>query len=436
MKRYMALLSVPLLAGTLAACGTAPGGAKTSSGPVTLWDTQVAPYKNVIQSETHAFNKANPKQPPVNPVWFSNNPYKQKLRIAMGSGNGPTIYMNFGGGILDSYVKAGDAYNLSSALSNDPAWKSRFMPYVWSEVTFGGKIYGIPYTGSTPAFVFYNKSIFAKYGLSVPKTWPQFIHVISVLKAHGVTPISLGGKDQWSYLYLTELISERLAGAAPYNAMVKGSSSVWGSHAMMADYTDIQKLVKMGAFEPGFTEVGTNNNQAEQLFTQGHAAMQVLASWAYGRYQSVGSSTFMKHDLGWFRFPSMPGSGQNSYDQVGLPADYYSINPHASKAQIKEAVSYLKHVALNSSEVKASLSKLGSVPGVAGVSSAIQTAPASSQSWLAYQNSQLKKAPVFEEAWDQALGPVHATALLDNLSKLFALQITPQQMATNMEAVK
>lgn len=435
MRRCLGMFGVALLSGTLAACGASGSGA-TASGPATLWDTQVAPYKNVIQGQTQTFNKSNPKALPVKTVWFSNNPYKQKLRIAMGSGTGPTIYMNFGGGILDSYVKAGDGYNFTPALNSDPAWKSRFLPFVWSEVTFGGKIYGIPYTGSTPAFMFYNKAIFAKYGLSVPKTWPEFLHVITVLKKHGVTPISLGGKDQWSYLYFIELLSERLAGAAPYNAFVKGSPSIWGSKAMMTDYKDLQELVKMGAFEPGFTEIGTNNNQAEQLFVSGHAGMQLLASWGYGRYKSLGSKTFIAKDLGWFRFPTIPGSTQSPYDQVGLPGDYYSINPHASKAQIKQAVKYVKDVALNAVEIKAVLTDSGSVPAIRGVRSVISTLPSSLRPWLSYQQQQLKKAPVFEEAWDQALGPAHATALLDNLSKLFALQISPQQMATNMETVK
>ena len=45
--------------------------------------------------------------------------------------------------------------------------------------------------------VFYNKTIFAQYGLSVPRTWSQFSHVLNVLKSHGVTPISVMGIQGW-----------------------------------------------------------------------------------------------------------------------------------------------------------------------------------------------------------------------------------------------
>jgi raffinose/stachyose/melibiose transport system substrate-binding protein len=42
---------------------------------------------------------------------------------------------------------------------------------------------------------------------------------------------------------------------------------------------------------------------------------------------------------------------------------------------------------------------------------------------------------VFAQSWDQALSPTAAEVLLDNISKLFALSISPQQFANNMNAV-
>lgn len=44
-------------------------------------------------------------------------------------------------------------------------------------------------------------------------------------------------------------------------------------------------------------------------------------------------------------------------------------------------------------------------------------------------------AKVFAQSWDQALSPTAAEKLLDNIAKLFQLSITPQQFATNMNAV-
>jgi raffinose/stachyose/melibiose transport system substrate-binding protein len=38
-------------------------------------------------------------------------------------------------------------------------------------------------------------------------------------------------------------------------------------------------------------------------------------------------------------------------------------------------------------------------------------------------------------SWDQALPPGQATAVLDNLGKLFIKEITPRQFSSNMAAV-
>lgn len=43
----------------------------------------------------------------------------------------------------------------------------------------------------------YNKEIFDKYGLSVPKTMDEWLDVCKTLKENGVTPISVDGVDRW-----------------------------------------------------------------------------------------------------------------------------------------------------------------------------------------------------------------------------------------------
>ena len=45
------------------------------------------------------------------------------------------------------------------------------------------------------------------------------------------------------------------------------------------------------------------------------------------------------------------------------------------------------------------------------------------------------KAKVFAQSWDQALSPTAAETLLDNIAKLFQLQISPQQFVDNMNKV-
>ncbi len=44
----------------------------------------------------------------------------------------------------------------------------------------------------------YNKEIFAKYGIEVPKTWDELIAACDKLKAAGVAPFYATLKDNWT----------------------------------------------------------------------------------------------------------------------------------------------------------------------------------------------------------------------------------------------
>ena len=55
------------------------------------------------------------------------------------------------------------------------AVKGKFPAAVWNQVTLGGSgaVYGVP-QDTAPMLFFYRKSLFAKYGLAVPKTWDDY----------------------------------------------------------------------------------------------------------------------------------------------------------------------------------------------------------------------------------------------------------------------
>ena len=52
--------------------------------------------------------------------------------------------------------------------------KGKFAPGIWNQVTLGSDaVYGVP-QDSAPMLFFYRKSLFAKYGFTVPKTWDDY----------------------------------------------------------------------------------------------------------------------------------------------------------------------------------------------------------------------------------------------------------------------
>jgi raffinose/stachyose/melibiose transport system substrate-binding protein len=86
------------------------------------------------------------------------------------------------------------------------------------QYTMGYKngIYGVTvaeYVNNTG--LFYKKDVLAKYGLSVPTTFDEFINDLKTLKAHGVTPIYVAGKDGYQNIIWAGIINQLLMAGKP-----------------------------------------------------------------------------------------------------------------------------------------------------------------------------------------------------------------------------
>ena len=112
-------------------------------------------------------------------------------------------------GLYCSTAKAGVVQPFADpGVSNagNPTLEKEFMPSTLDAVTINGKLYGMPILGTQPVFFFYNKSVFAKAGLSFPKTWSQLLSDIKTFNAKGDIPIALGNADEWEGLMLLKYL--------------------------------------------------------------------------------------------------------------------------------------------------------------------------------------------------------------------------------------
>ena len=111
---------------------TSSNGATT----ITLWDGRAGAQQATVQKAIDRFNKQRSKIH-VAAEFFQNDPYKQKLQVAMGAHNAPDIFYGWGGGGLKTYVDANDVYDLTAAFDADSTRKNRFFPSVLEGIDFG-----------------------------------------------------------------------------------------------------------------------------------------------------------------------------------------------------------------------------------------------------------------------------------------------------------
>ncbi len=66
------------------------------------------------------------------------------------------------------------------------------------QVTANGKVYGVPYGTAFGGGIMYNKDVFAKAGLQVPKTWDELVSDAQKIKASGTAPVLQSYQDTWT----------------------------------------------------------------------------------------------------------------------------------------------------------------------------------------------------------------------------------------------
>jgi len=428
-RTFLQVTGGTVLTTTLTGCFGVGGSQSTtgsSSSTITIWDIRTGSEQKIVQTTAQNFNaKRSNIQAAVN--FFQNDPYKQKLQVAMGAHTPPDIFFGWGGGILKTYIDANDVYDLTPDLDADPTWKNRFLAAVMTAVTFNGKFYGVPNSGMQPVLFFYNKNLFNQYHLTPPQTWNDLLQVINTLKQHNVIPIALAGGSKWPYLMYEEYLVDRFGGPSAFNSVLANQANAWSQDAFIKANTAIQQLVNMGAFGSSFASVTADTNQDAALVYTGKAAMMLQGNWNFPVFQTNSPDFVKSGNLGWFPFPSVDGGKGDVANVAGNPCNFYSISKTAKSTQ--NCVTYLKTSVLSDDEVKRFIA-VGDVPPVQGIES--QLASSQNGEWLQYNYKMVQNAPHFQLSWDQALLPQPAQALLTNLDQLFLKQITPQQFSNNM----
>lgn len=97
-----------------------------------------------------------------------------------------------------SLFQALNPQNFIVDLSDEP-WQASVQPSFQSVVTApDGTIRGAPFGVAQGGGIFYNRAIYDQLGLSIPKTWGEFIANNDAIKAAGITPVLASFADTWT----------------------------------------------------------------------------------------------------------------------------------------------------------------------------------------------------------------------------------------------
>lgn len=418
----------------LAACaGLATGGVAAAAKPraagptasITVWFvSNPGPVNNYMTSLANKFDAAHHGDH-ISVDFIANTPFKQKLQLAMGANKPPTLFFSWGGGVLEQYIKAGDAAPISPASA---AWTKSFLPSSLGAVTFNHEVYGVPIQGTQPVFFYYNKPVFQKEHLSFPKTWPQLLSDVKTLNKDGVTPIEMGNLSGWEGLMYLEYLTDRIGGPKVFDAIQSHQKGSWSNPAVTKALSDIQQLAKANAFQKGYSAVDFGSETDALLYT-GKAAMTLMGDWQVSSLLGEDAAFVTSGQLGQAPFPTVPGGKGNAADLAGNTSDYLALAAHATSAQKAVAKQFLETEFTTPAFAKTEIAS-GQVPVLKGALAPLQKAKL--HQYLVPTYRAVYKAPSFQYSWDQALGSKLSTPLYLNLSKVFELSETPKQFEAAM----
>ncbi len=426
------------LAGTLvlAACGGAqPGGNQAGGGAGTAagggssqanaWVLTGGGWP-VIEQSFQTWNDAH-ADAPIAVEAFANDAYKEKIRTSVGSGQAPTLIMNWTGGTLADYVENARVVDITAQTKD---LVSRVIPSVAENGVIDGKTYAVPMNDVQPVMLYTNKDVFSQVGAEVPTTWQELLDVIPKFKDAGIAPFSIAGQSVWPELMWLQYLTDRIGGPEVFQAILDNKPDAWSDPAVTEALTRIQQLIDAGAFVDGFASVTADQGADFALVHTGRAAMILQGSWGYATFKSD-APEFFETSLGFAEFPSIEGGAGDPANIVGNPANFWSVSASATPEAQKIATGYLNDWVYNK-DVVSSMLAAGSVPPITGLEE--QIAASADAEYLDFAYNLVGDAPHFQLSWDQALSPQQGTELLNNLSKIFLKQATPEQFVTAMNA--
>lgn len=346
-------------------------------------------------------------------VAFKNTEYNTILATALQGGSGPDVIQLRSYGGMEALSNAG--YLVALDAKNVPPL-AKFPKDLLRGASSrqDGKVYGVPFAYQTIQ-VLYNKGVFEKLGLRVPKTWAEFQKVAAAVRAKGYVPLANGGKDGWAFETL-------FGGVAPnYYGGNQFASDVMAGKATFNDARFIKalkQLLKLRPFMPD-SYMGVSYVDMQMMFAQEMAAMMVAGSYELGTFARLNPNL----QIGVFPFP-----GETVTDG-GYVAQYmdgsYGIN--AAGKHRDAALKLINFLASREfgQMFATDLLQPSAVPGVKPADPVL-----SEMIYLA----NLKSTPHLMLVGFRYEQPSGSTLLQNDLQAMFSDKLTPEQVGADIQS--
>ncbi|MDR3095956.1 MAG: extracellular solute-binding protein [Paraburkholderia sp.] len=309
MKPRTLLAAVALAAATLAGALATPAQAGTLEVNIAFKGaSQRAVWTQVID----AFKKTHPGTD-VKVSFVDEEAYKVQLPNWLTTAP-PDIVNWHDGERMAYYAQRGLFEDLT------PDWQKNNWDSMYASTKEASSYKGKQYAAPTVYYawgMFYRKDLFQKTGIAnEPKTWNDFLDDCKKLKAAGITPIAVGGRDAWTLAGWFDYLDLRLNGNKFHQQLMAGEVPYTDPRVEKV-YTTWKQLLDAGYFIDN--SLSYDLDSAQPFLFQGKAAMMLMGTFITGGFNPT-----VKQQMGFFQFPiidpNVPTAEDGPVESLHIPA--------------------------------------------------------------------------------------------------------------------
>ncbi len=206
----------------------------------------------------------------------------QVLRTRIAAGDAPATMQLLGQEGI-GWAEEGALRSLNDLYAKE-GWEAVLPPALLPFLKRDSDFFAVSVDMHRQNWVWANKAIFDKYGLTEPKSWEELIAEAKKLKAAGVTPIAMSD-ESWQVMQIFEAILIDENGADFFRKVVTEHDEAALTGPEMTKAFDMLREIR-GLTDDGLS--GRDWSVASAMVASGKAGMQIMGDWAKGEFLNKG----------------------------------------------------------------------------------------------------------------------------------------------------
>jgi len=312
----------------LAACGGSSGGAASTaaaSGTLTLGSNASDPVpKKALTDVLAGFKTVSPGiTVAVNTV--DHNTFQENINNYL-QGRPDDVFTWFAGYRMRFFAEKGLIGDISDVWKGLTGFTDAFKTASTGD---DGKQYFVPIS-YYPWAVFYRKSVWAKYGYTVPKTLDEFIALCKQMQKDKLEPIAFADKDGWPAMGTFDILNMRINGYQ-YHVDLMAGKSAWDAPQVAKVFDTWTSLLPYHQSD----SLGRTWQEAAQSLQQKKTGMYFL-----GLFMAQQFAANEQDDIDFFTFPEVDSTIGS--DALDAPIDGWMMaKKPKNEAAAKKLLGYL-----------------------------------------------------------------------------------------------